>query len=47
VELLNNSRQNMEETFGRLFGYDSQVFVSLYRDLKSYYKVCWTSFFAS
>jgi len=38
VELLNISRQNLEEAFGH--GYDSQMFVDLYRDLKSYYKVC-------
>ena len=38
VELLNISRQNLEEAFGH--GYDSQLFVDLYRDLKSYYKVC-------
>jgi len=43
VQLLNNSRQNMEEAFGQSFGYGSQMFVSLYRDLKSYYKVCWKS----
>jgi len=33
----------MEEAFGQSFGYGSQMFVSLYRDLKSYYKVCWKS----
>lgn len=40
VELLNRSRQNLEDSFGHSYGHDSQMFASLYRDLKSYYKVC-------
>jgi len=35
----------MEHAFGQSFGYDSQMFLSLYRDLKSYYKVCGMSVF--
>lgn len=39
VELLNRSRQNLEDSFGMTYGHDSGMFVDLYRDLKSYYKV--------
>jgi len=40
VQLLNSSCRNLEDSFGQLHGHDSHMFVDLYRDLKSYYKVC-------
>jgi len=40
VQLLNSSCQNLEDSFGQSYGHDTHMFVDLYRDLKSYYKVC-------